>query len=59
MGMIFIKCPKTGKEVPTGIGMPKAEFDNPTNSLTRNKLGPCPHCGEIHEWSKADGWMKE
>lgn len=57
MGMVMIKCPVTGKPVPTGFGMDRATFDNPTNQFTNNNVG-CPHCGQTHTWSKPDAWVE-
>jgi hypothetical protein len=52
MAQVMIKCPKTGKLVPTGIVMDKISFK--TSTLTNNTLGNCPACGENHVWSKKD-----
>ena len=57
MGMVMIKCPKTGKPVPTGFGMDKGSFESST--LTNNTVSPCPACGGKHTWSKKDGWLQE
>jgi len=56
MGQVMIKCPVTGKPLPTGFNMPKASFASAT--LTNNSVGPCPHCGQMHTWSKADAWVE-
>lgn len=55
MGQVLIKCPKTGKPLPTGFAMDQVSFDSST--LTNNTVGPCPHCGENHTWSKSDAWL--
>ncbi len=55
MGMIKIKCPKTGKDVPTGIAMDLQSFGSST--FTNNGVR-CPHCGEMHIWSKADAFVE-
>ncbi|MGH6890181.1 MAG: hypothetical protein ACREHF_13470 [Rhizomicrobium sp.] len=54
MPMVMIKCPKTGKEVPTGIAMDKKSFES--SEMANNKLH-CPHCKEMHVWNKADAWV--
>lgn len=52
----MIKCPKTGKPVPTGVVMDAASFA--TASLTGNRV-KCPHCPETHRWDKKDAWLEE
>lgn len=59
MGMVMIMCPKTGRPVPTGFGMDKESFKNPTVVLSQNSFGPCPACGGMHTWDKKDGWVME
>lgn len=56
MGTIFIKCPNTGRDVPTGMGMDKGSFES--GNLTNNSVG-CSACGEMHIWSKEDAFLKE
>lgn len=56
MGMVMIKCPTTGKPVPTGIGMDKGSFEG--SSLTDNTVASCPHCGADHTWSKSDAYLE-
>lgn len=56
MARIMIKCPKTGKPVPTGVVMDAASFA--TASLTGNRV-KCPHCPETHRWDKKDAWLEE
>lgn len=56
MGMVMIKCPKTGKPLPTGIAMDKKSFES--SSMSNNSVG-CPHCGESHVWNKRDAWVAE
>jgi len=56
MGTIFTTCPKTGREIATGIE---------TDSLTLLRVPAfsssihCPHCGEQHAWAQADAWIQE
>jgi len=52
--MLFIKCPKTGKDVPTGINVPK---DMDRSGFTNNSIS-CPHCGGMHKWDGKDGYFK-
>ena len=58
MPRVMIKCPKTKKLVPTGFGMDKASFNNPTNILRSNTFR-CPECGENHIWSKSDAVLED
>lgn len=53
MASVMIKCPKTGKEVRTGIGVAQKEFFETASFIE------CPHCGERHTWEKKDAWIKE
>lgn len=55
MAMVKIKCPVTGKDVPTGIEMDLQSFSSVT--LTNNRVR-CPHCGEMHTWSKSDAFLE-
>jgi len=57
MGPVMIKCPKTEKPLDTGIHMDKVSFESGT--LEHNTIGPCPHCGENHTWSKEDAWLAD
>lgn len=49
MGMIIILCPRTGKQVSTGVELDKAHFDRMRE--TRFTMS-CWLCGQEHEWSK-------
>jgi endogenous inhibitor of DNA gyrase (YacG/DUF329 family) len=57
MAEVMIKCPETGKLVPTGFSMDKASFES--SSLKNNTLSDCPACGKNHVWSKEDAVLKE
>jgi len=52
---IVIRCPTTGGFVTTGIAMDAGSFAS--CSLSNNTVGPCPHCGGSHTWSKADAFL--
>ena len=57
MPHIMINCPSTNKPLPTGISVgDQAAFDN--NSFTNNSV-QCPHCQQMHTWSKKDAWVEE
>ncbi|MCC6651283.1 MAG: hypothetical protein IT348_09075 [Candidatus Eisenbacteria bacterium] len=55
MPMVKIKCPKTGRDVPTGIVMDLDTFQSVT--FTNNSVS-CPYCGEAHVWSKPDAFLE-
>ena len=47
MGVIMIRCPQTGREIPTGIEMDTAEFRRAPVFFSRVQ---CPVCAREHEW---------
>ena len=53
----MIKCPNTGKAVPTGINMDQASFDS--SDMRDNALGGCPACGGTHVWNKEDAFLED
>ncbi|HEY8082783.1 MAG TPA: hypothetical protein VIE64_04400 [Solirubrobacterales bacterium] len=57
MANVMIKCPNTGKLVPTGIAMDAQSFASA--QLSNNGLGNCPACGGGHVWSKKDAQLEE
>lgn len=48
---LMIKCPKTGKAIPTGFDMDETSLA--TATLTNNSV-TCSECGGTHTWSKSD-----
>lgn len=56
MAHIVIKCPNTGKPVPTGVDMDKKGFESA--QLSGNSF-QCPACGNMHTWDKKDAWVQE
>jgi hypothetical protein len=54
MGAIMIRCPQTGREIPTGIEMDIAEFQRAPVFFSRVQ---CPLCGREHEWFAKDAWV--
>lgn len=56
MGQVMIRCPKTGKPLGTGVGSDKQSFEG--SSFENMSIGPCPHCGGNHTWSKKDAWVE-
>ena len=52
--MLFIKCPATGKPVPTYIAV-----SNGTDlSGFKNNSVNCIHCGKIHTWNGKDAFFQ-
>ena len=51
MGILMLKCPKTGLEFSTGIQIERESFGRLPNTVTK---AACPNCGEVHGW-----WTKE
>jgi aspartate carbamoyltransferase regulatory subunit len=48
---ILVRCPGTAKLTPTGQTIEESLFA--TMRLSSNKLN-CPHCGQVHNWTKKD-----
>jgi hypothetical protein len=53
---VLIECPATHKMVYTGVNLN-------WNSFEATKIGeqsvPCPRCGEVHRWTRADAIIDE
>jgi hypothetical protein len=56
MGVIMIRCPRTGQDVPTGIEMRSSDFQRAPVFFARVQ---CPACGREHEWFAKDAWVSE
>jgi hypothetical protein len=56
MGAIMIRCPQTGRDIPTGIEMDAAEFLRAPVFFSRVH---CPLCRREHEWFAKDAWVCE
>jgi len=54
MGLVMIRCPRTGRAVPTGIETDARSFaalpDKPVKSR-------CPVCGSVHVWWTREAWL--
>ena len=46
---ILIRCPATQRLIPTGIVTDQRTYESGT---FLNNSTQCPHCGELHTWSK-------
>jgi hypothetical protein len=55
MGIVTVRCPATGQEVPTGVVMDPGHFNLAS-------FGPrtfvCDACGESHVWEKAEATVR-
>ena len=55
MPQILIRCPASGKAVPTGLSTEKIEFD----SLSGIQFSVvCLACGKIHRWKQPKAWVE-
>ena len=48
---ILVRCPSTGKLAPTGRTIEEALWNE--TKLQRPRL-TCPHCDQVHSWTKKD-----
>ena len=55
MGTVMIRCPATGRAVPTGIEMDLAKFQQTAVFFSRSY---CPHCRIHHEWFAKEAWIE-
>jgi hypothetical protein len=51
---VMIRCPKTAKNVLTGIAMDEKSFE--TSTMHDNSVH-CPACGEMHTWTKGKAFL--
>lgn len=51
MSMLKIKCPTTGKLVPTGMDIDENSFES--MQMSGNQMR-CEACGNTHTWGKKD-----
>jgi hypothetical protein len=56
MGMVMIKCPETGRAIPTGIEMDRERFRCSTVFFSRTY---CGMCAATHEWFAREAWVYE
>jgi hypothetical protein len=52
---IMIRCPITGKSVPTGLTTETIVFDSIAGDLTITMS--CPACRKVHEWRPKGAWI--
>ncbi len=56
MGSVMIKCPDTGRDIPTGIVADRASFSATPVFFARVL---CPLCNTEHEWFAREAWVCE
>ena len=56
MGVVMIRCPQTGREIPTGIVTDRESFKATPVFFARVR---CPVCRAEHEWFAKDAWVCE
>jgi len=54
MGMLMIRCPKTGRAIFTGRYIEYRAFRTIPVFFSRTY---CPHCRVKHEWFVTDAWV--
>ena len=54
MGMIMIRCPKTGRAISTGRFVAPAIFRSTPVFFSQTH---CPLCHVMHEWFAKDAWV--
>lgn len=56
MGLIMIRCPITGREIPTGMKANRFSFNRSPVFFGHTF---CPVCQRNHEWFAKDAWVRE
>jgi hypothetical protein len=56
VGIIMIKCPQTGRAIPTGIKADRESFRCSAVFFARTH---CPICQTNHDWFAKEGWVYE
>jgi hypothetical protein len=56
MGTVMIRCPRTGREISTGI---EAERDRYRCAPVFFARTFCPFCRTPHEWFATQAWVRE
>jgi hypothetical protein len=56
MGMVMIKCPQTGRAIPTGIEIDRESFRRRPVFFARTR---CPNCRIDHTWFAREAWVHE
>jgi len=56
MGAVMIKCPDTGRDIPTGLEADRESFRATPVFFSRTF---CPICQTHHEWFAQQAWVCE
>ena len=56
MGMVMVKCPQTGRAIPTGITIDRESFQRSPVFFRRTR---CPICNTEHAWFAQEAWVHE
>ncbi len=56
MGIVMIKCPRTGSAIPTGMRADAATFARTPVFMSRTY---CARCSIEHEWFAQNAWVNE
>ena len=56
MGMVMVKCPQTGQEIPTGIETDRERFARSAVFFARTR---CALCRTDHAWFAREAWVDE
>jgi hypothetical protein len=54
MGAVMIRCPQTGRAIPTGLEMSADDFARTPVFFARTR---CPICQSDHEWFAPQAWV--
>jgi endogenous inhibitor of DNA gyrase (YacG/DUF329 family) len=53
--VVMVRCPNADKAVSTGIHCDIKDFCGLTDHLSLD----CPECGQVHQWSVTDAWLRD
>jgi hypothetical protein len=56
MSMVMVKCPQTGRAIPTGIKTDRESFGRTPVFFARTS---CPICHIDHTWFAREAWVDE
>jgi hypothetical protein len=56
MGMVMVKCPQTGRAIPTGIETDRENFRRSPVFFARTR---CTICHTDHAWFAPEAWVDE
>ena len=56
MGMVMVKCPQSGRAIPTGIKTDRDSFRRSPVFFGRTS---CPICHIDHAWFAREAWVDE